>query len=110
MHDQNEHYKNMLVEPFLVMQSILSPEEYKGFLKGNIIKYAMRQGNKNGTNRYDDAYKCIDYMIQLSNANKIFKKDEVDELYDLLDWVDSLKEMNEETKEETKEETEDGTR
>lgn len=110
MYEQSEHYKSMLVEPFLVMQSILSFEEYKGFLKGNIIKYAMRQGNKKGGDRYDDAYKCVDYMIKLAENNKSFKKDDIESLYDLLDWIDSLKEMHEETKDETEEETEDGTR
>ena len=47
------HYKDMGVQPWDVMQSVLTPEEFRGFLKGNIIKYAMRQGRKDS----DDAGK-----------------------------------------------------
>ena len=46
MHD--EHYRGMPIEPLEVMQAILTPEEYRGFLKGNIIKYSMRAGRKAG--------------------------------------------------------------
>jgi len=40
------HYKEMAVQPWVVMQSILTHEEFVGFLKGSIIKYAMRNGRK----------------------------------------------------------------
>ncbi len=40
------HYKNMAVQPWEVMQSMLTYNEFIGFLKGNMIKYAMRQGLK----------------------------------------------------------------
>lgn len=46
MHD--EHYRSMPIEPLEVMQAVLTPEEYRGFLKGNIIKYSMRAGRKAG--------------------------------------------------------------
>lgn len=56
----NEHYKAMPIEPFEVMQRLLSPDEYLGFLKGNVIKYSLRVGRKEGSN--DDAAKALDYM------------------------------------------------
>jgi len=40
------HYKNMAVQPWEVMESMLTYNEFIGFLKGNMIKYAMRQGLK----------------------------------------------------------------
>lgn len=40
------HYKDMAVQPWHVMESVLTPDEFIGFLKGNLIKYAMRQGRK----------------------------------------------------------------
>ena len=40
------HYKDLDPQPWAVMEAILTPEEFKGFLKGNMIKYAMRQGKK----------------------------------------------------------------
>ena len=40
------HYKDMDPQPWAVMQALLTPEEFRGYLKGNMIKYAMRQGKK----------------------------------------------------------------
>lgn len=37
-----DHYKNLKVEPWKAMESWLTQEEFKGFLKGNIIKYIAR--------------------------------------------------------------------
>ena len=34
------HYKELGVQPWSVMEAILSREEFVGFLKGNIIKYS----------------------------------------------------------------------
>lgn len=56
------HYKNMDVQPWDVMESVLTHEEFVGFLKGNIIKYAMRQGRKDS----DDAGKCEHYQMKLA--------------------------------------------
>lgn len=55
------HYKDMAVQPWAVMESVLSTEEFIGFLKGNIIKYAMRQGRKDS----DDAGKLKHYQQKL---------------------------------------------
>lgn len=40
------HYKDFDPQPWDVMEALLTPEEFRGFLKGNMIKYAMRQGKK----------------------------------------------------------------
>jgi hypothetical protein len=45
------------------MESVLTPEEFVGFLKGNVIKYAMRAGRKEGT---DDAEKARHYAQKLA--------------------------------------------
>lgn len=42
----DSHYKEAIVEPILIMQKFFSPDEFKGFLKGNILKYRMRVGLK----------------------------------------------------------------
>jgi len=57
------HYKDMPVQPWVVMESVLTPEEFRGFLKGNIIKYSMRQGRKEGS---DDAAKAFHYLQKLN--------------------------------------------
>lgn len=63
----NDHYKEMLVEPFELMKAILTPEEFRGFLKGNAIKYAMRAGHK-GT--AEDAEADADKFLFYSSALK----------------------------------------
>ena len=49
------------------MQAVLTEEEFIGFLKGNIIKYAMRQGRKLGAS--DDAEKAKHYLAKLTDMN-----------------------------------------
>lgn len=56
------HYKEMPVQPWTVMEAVLSHEEFIGFLKGNVIKYSMRQGRKDGT---DDLAKAQHYLAKL---------------------------------------------
>jgi hypothetical protein len=56
------HYKDMPMQPWAVMEAVLTPEEFRGYLKGNIIKYAMRAGRKPGT---DDGEKAVHYKQKL---------------------------------------------
>jgi len=59
------HYKDMPVQPWEVMEAVLTHEEFIGFLKGNVIKYSMRQGKKDGS---DDAQKAMHYMQKLNEV------------------------------------------
>jgi hypothetical protein len=56
------HYKDMPVQPWAIMEAVLTHEEFVGFLKGNIIKYSLRAGRKDGS---DDAGKAKHYMQKL---------------------------------------------
>ena len=56
------HYKDMAVQPWTVMQAVLTHDEFVGFLKGNIIKYSMRAGRKDGS---DDGNKALHYIQKL---------------------------------------------
>jgi hypothetical protein len=47
-----------------VMEAVLTREEFIGFLKGNCIKYAMRQGRKDS----DDVNKCLHYVKKLNEV------------------------------------------
>lgn len=58
-----DHYTTMDIQPWEVMESVLTPDEFVGFLKGNVIKYAMRAGRKEGT---DDAAKAKHYARKLA--------------------------------------------
>jgi hypothetical protein len=60
------HYKDMGMQPWEVMRAVLTDEEFIGFLKGNVIKYAMRQGKKSGAD--DDAEKAKHYLAKLDEV------------------------------------------
>lgn len=56
------HYKDMAVQPWHLMEALLTHEEFVGYLKGNLIKYAMRQGKKDSP----DAEKFHHYKAKLA--------------------------------------------
>ena len=58
-------YKDMAIQPWSVMQAVMTHEEFVGFLKGNIIKYSLRAGRKDGS---DDAGKARHYMLKLKEV------------------------------------------
>jgi len=41
-----KHYQVGSKQPIEIMQEVMSPEEFQGFLRGNVIKYALRLGHK----------------------------------------------------------------
>jgi hypothetical protein len=55
------HYKDMGIQPWTVMEALLTREEFIGYLKGNLIKYGMRQGKKDSP----DAEKWHHYNMKL---------------------------------------------
>jgi hypothetical protein len=59
------HYVSMPVQPWEVMEAVMTREEFIGFLKGNIIKYSMRQGKKEDS---DDVGKLQHYMAKLKQV------------------------------------------
>lgn len=49
------------------MENVLSPSEFIGYLKGNIIKYTMWDGKKPGS---DDSGKAEHYIEKLKEMKK----------------------------------------
>lgn len=60
------HYKEMPIQPWALMQAVLTRDEFIGYLKGNVIKYSMRAGRKEGS---DDAGKARHYMQKLKEVS-----------------------------------------
>ena len=60
------HYKDMGVPPWDVLEATLTKSEFIGFLKGNIIKYSMRQVQRGDI----DSNKCRHYIIKLDEMYK----------------------------------------
>lgn len=65
-----DHYKDMPMQPWDVMEAVLTPEEFRGFLRGNVIKYSMRAGHKAGSN---DAAKAKHYVQKLKEFNETLR-------------------------------------
>lgn len=61
------HYKDMAVEPWTLMETLMTRSEFIGFLKGNVIKYSMRQGRKEGSN---DGAKALHYLKKLKEIQQ----------------------------------------
>lgn len=59
-----KHYETREMQCIDVIRAALTPEEFKGFLKGNTIKYMYREGEKNDAKH--DRYKAADYACMLS--------------------------------------------
>ena len=59
------HYKDMPIQPWHIMEAVMNEDEFIGFLKGNIIKYSLRAGRKDGS---DDAGKAKHYMQKLKEV------------------------------------------
>lgn len=57
------HYTDLTVQPWDAMQAWLSPEAFRGFLHGNVIKYLARYGHKEGSD--DDLRKAFHYLHKL---------------------------------------------
>jgi hypothetical protein len=57
-----EHYRNKDIQPWTAMQAWMTPEQFKGFLWGNVIKYIARWQDKGGV---EDLRKARHYMDKL---------------------------------------------
>ena len=58
------------IECIEAIESALTDEEYRGYLKGNIQKYVWRERNKGGTESLKKAQWYLDRLIQLDEAQK----------------------------------------
>lgn len=74
---QPKHYMQGSHECIDEIKAMLTPDEFKGFLKGNIIKYRYRANLKNGK---EDLAKADNYAYYLINGHfktENNKKDEI---------------------------------
>lgn len=62
-----DHYLKTDLQPWDVMKAWLSPEEFQGFLVGNIIKYIARYKLKGGR---QDLQKASHYLSKLIEITK----------------------------------------
>lgn len=60
--DRPLHYASGGIEAIEAMEASMSPEAFRGFLKGNVLKYVWRHENKNGV---EDLRKAKWYLKHL---------------------------------------------
>lgn len=56
------------LQPVEILQDILTPEEFSGWLKGNMFKYFCRAGKKPGEPYEKDMAKCLQFNEWLKQA------------------------------------------
>lgn len=61
-----QHYKlnGLDIESIDVVRSVLGKEKFIGFCKGNVLKYLIREENKNGLEDIKKAQKYIDWLVE----------------------------------------------
>lgn len=62
------HYQLLSQQPIEIMQTLFSADEFRGFLWGNVIKYALRYGHKD--ERRKEAEKIAQYAEWLARAER----------------------------------------
>ena len=56
------HYTKAIIQPWEYMEAIMTPKEFEGFLRGNVIKYISRYPKKAGL---QDLQKAQHYLAKL---------------------------------------------
>lgn len=64
------HYNQGSIECIDAMQVVLTPEEFRGHLKGNVFKYLWREKKKNGIEDLRKAKWYLDRLIKSFEANE----------------------------------------
>ena len=59
-----DHYKlrGLDIEAIDVIRGALTKDEFRGFCKGNVLKYTIREGHKNGDEDLKKAKKYLDFL------------------------------------------------
>lgn len=61
-----DHYAQGDIECIDAIRAALTPEEYRGFCKGNALKYIWRERHKGGNISLEKAEVYLDYIKQVS--------------------------------------------
>ena len=68
------HYKGSKgLEVTEVLENFLSPDELRGFYKGNVIKYVLRSQKKNGKEDLEKASKYLGWLIEATEEKDLLE-------------------------------------
>ena len=68
--DHPQHYTNGEIECKDAIKSALTPEEYRGWIKGNAIKYIWRERYKGGTEDLQKARNFLSWLDSEGGQNE----------------------------------------
>ena len=60
-----DHYAKQPIQPWDYMEACMSEEEFKGYLRGNVIKYVSRYDKKGGLQDIDKAMHYLEKLRSL---------------------------------------------
>jgi hypothetical protein len=63
-----DHYRSKAIQPWDAMAAWMTPEEFRGYLRGNVIKYVARCNDKGGVEDLQKARHYLDKLIEVSGA------------------------------------------
>lgn len=64
------HYASKAVQPWQAMEAWMTPEQFAGFLRGNVIKYVARCDDKGGVEDLRKARHYLDRLIEHHEAGQ----------------------------------------
>lgn len=59
-----QHYNSGSIEVIDIIKDGSSPDEYEGFLRGNVVKYVLRYKHKNGIQDLKKAKVYLEWLIK----------------------------------------------
>jgi hypothetical protein len=59
-----DHYTSKKVQPWEAMEAWMSPEQFEGFLRGNVLKYIARYKDKDGLKDVQKARHYLEKLIE----------------------------------------------
>lgn len=69
-----EHYVSGTIECIEAIKAQLTPEEYKGFLKGNVAKYLWREKKKGGVQSLEKAEWYLKTLLAFNKQEEAANK------------------------------------
>jgi hypothetical protein len=67
--NQPEHYRQGNIECIEAIEAALTPEEFRGYCKGNVLKYVWREKHKGGTQSLQKAAWYLQHLIEYTEKN-----------------------------------------
>ena len=61
--NQPEHYRQGGIECIKAIEAALTPEEFRGYCKGNVLKYVWREKHKGGAQSLQKAVWYLQHLL-----------------------------------------------